>query len=210
MKAVAVSAMTAKNKLVKAAYHCERPAVMEVTFEGEAEPTLFATGADFILAQVQVSLSDKFMFALSNGEWTVEAQSSYLPYALLNTQKMRLDVNLKTTSNVDMNPVAPHGLIGQAWDRDDKMVIGALDDYTTAGRVVETKANAEGAIEGSAADYEIDPLDPYSTKFKYSRFGLERATPRDVSSLSGRKFPAKKTATAGAMNDKNDESIEAY
>jgi hypothetical protein len=205
MKAVAVSAMTAKNKVVKAAYHCERPAVMEVHFEGEAEPNgEVAMGADFTFQQVKVSLSKDFVFALSNGEWEVEAKNSYLPYKSQNMQKKRLDVNLKTISNVDANPVAPHGLVGQAWDRDDTMVVGALDDYNRDGRFVETTANAEGAIEGAAVDYEIDPLDHFSTTFKYSRFGLKRAAPRDVSSLSGKKFPAKMAASVGAMNDEDD------
>jgi hypothetical protein len=207
MKALAVTAVTAENKLVKAAYHCERSAAMDVHFEGEAEPTVVAIGSHIILAQVKVSLSDKFVFAVSNGEWEVEAKNSYLPYKSSNAQKKRLDINLKTLSNVDQNPVAPHGLIGQAWDRDDMMVFGALDDYTTADHVIETKANAEGAIEGSAVDYEINALDPYSTKFKYSRFGLEYAPPRDVSLLSGKKYPTKKTASsAGAMNDEDNDT----
>jgi hypothetical protein len=207
MKAVAMAAMTAENKLVKAAYHCERPSVMDVHFEGEVEPNgQVALASDFTFQQVKVSLSKDFVFALGNGEWEVEAKNNYLPYKPKNMQKKRLDVKLKTISNVDMNPVAPHGLIGQAWDRDDKMIMGALDDYTTPRRVVETSAMAEGAIEGSAADYEINPLNPFSTNFKYSRFGLKRAAPRDVASLSGKKYPAKKTASAGAIDDESNES----
>jgi hypothetical protein len=208
MKALAVTAMTAENKLVKAAYHCERPSVMDVYFEGEAEPNgQVALGSDFTFQKVKVSLSKDFVFVLANGEWEVEAKNNYLPYKSQNMQKKRLDVNLKTISNVDLNPVAPHGLLGQAWDRDDKMIIGALDDYSTEGHVVETAANAEGAIEGSAVDYEVDPLNPFSTKFKYSRFGLKRAAPRDVSSLSGKKFPAKMTASAGAVNDEDNVEL---
>jgi hypothetical protein len=207
MKALAISAKTSQDKLVRAAYHCERPSIMEVHFEGEAEPNgEVAKGAAFDFEGIKVSLSDKFVFAVSNGEWEIEGKNSFLPYQAANAHKKRLDINLKTLSNVDLNPVAPHGLIGQAYDRDDKMVVGALDDYTTHGKIVETSANAEGAIEGSADDYKIDPLNSFSTKFKYSRFGLKSAATRNVSSLTGKIFPAK-TATTGAVNDEDDHSM---
>jgi hypothetical protein len=208
MKGVAVSAMTSQNKLVRASYHCERPAIMDVHFEGETEPNgQVAKDSAFEFQGIKVSLSDKFVFALSNREWEVEAKNSFLPYQSMNAHKKRLDVNLKTLTNVDLNPVAPHGLIGQTYDRDDMMMVGALDDYSATKKdtnVIETSANAEGAIEGSAVDYEIDPLNPFSTAFKYSRFGLKRAAPRDASSLTGKKFPAMKASNAGAINDEVD------
>ena len=95
------------------------------------------------------------------------------------------------------------GILGQTFDRDEKKVVGALDDYNVPSATIVTRANAEGAIEGTAVDYEIDPKDPHSTKFKYSRFGLtdQRVSPRNVSQLSGIKLPAKFGASAGAVND---------
>ena len=100
----------------------------------------------------------------------------------------------------------PAGIIGQTFDHDDKMVIGMLDDYNVPSDVIVTRAMAEGFIEGQAADYEVDL--PFSTDFKFSRFGRTgRVPPRNVSALSGAIIPAKKGAAphaAGALNDKAD------
>ena len=41
----------------------------------------------------------------------------------------------------------------------------------------------EGAIEGTSKDYEM--ADKFSTDFKFSRWGLEVAKPRNVSTLTG-------------------------
>merc|ERR1712070_1097893 len=101
------------------------------------------------------------------------------------------------------NAVAPHGLLGQAWDGDDIAVQGKTDTDLFAeamtrmsllGQVekVKTVANAEGAIEGVESDYIISHPggDPFSTNFKFSRFGLSFAAPRNVSQLTGTKKPA--------------------
>jgi hypothetical protein len=100
--------------------------------------------------------------------------------------------------------VAPHGLLGQAWDGDDIAVHGKTDGPLFAeamtrmslkGEVekVKTAANAEGAIEGVESDYIVS--DPFSTKFKFNRFGLAFAAPRNVSQLTG----LKKKATAHSV-----------
>ena len=112
------------------------------------------------------------------------------------------------------------GILGQTFDRDNLAVHGKRDDYGTpigyqdqdgywssaSNGVIVTKAQGEGALEGLAQDYEIDPANPFSTKFKYSRFGLanQRVPPRDVSKLSGIKLPAKIGGGAGAVNDEPD------
>ena len=49
-------------------------------------------------------------------------------------------------------PLRCAGLIGQAYDRDDKKVVGALDNYfekDNSVKVVVTQAMGEGAIEGT-------------------------------------------------------------
>ena len=57
----------------------------------------------------------------------------------------------------------------------------------------------------AAADYEIDSADPFDTKFKFSRFGLAYAPPRNVSSLTGLVLPRDSSETqAGATNDNPD------
>ena len=66
----------------------------------------------------------------------------------------------------------------------DISFIGATDKYT--GNEFTTSAMGEGAIEGTAKDYEM--ADKFSTDFKFSRWGLEVAKPRNVSTLTGMQF----------------------
>ena len=70
----------------------------------------------------------------------------------------------------------------------------------------------EGAIEGVLADYEINRDTPFSTAFKYSRFGLTMAVPRNISALSGtnRKIIKVKgiPASASAKHDITDAMAE--
>ena len=51
-------------------------------------------------------------------------------------------------------------------------------------------AVGEGAIEGSAKDYEILATDKFSAAFKYSRWNLVEAPPRNISQLTGFKHRA--------------------
>ena len=99
--------------------------------------------------------------------------------------KCFLEVSLTPRFDADHAKVAPHGLIGQSYDGDDLGVIGKTDTYATRGNEVTTHAMGEGAIEGVAADYEMPSK--WATAFKYSRFGLTAAPPRDPSALSGEK-----------------------
>lgn len=50
--------------------------------------------------------------------------------------------------------------------------------------VFVTSAQGEGAIEGKIDDYLVDPLDPFSTNFKFGRFEKTTAPPRDISRLT--------------------------
>ena len=60
----------------------------------------------------------------------------------------------------------PLGIVGQSFSSDSPRH-GATDIYPEEG-LFETSANAEGAIEGSAAMYEVPS--PYETRFAFSRF----------------------------------------
>ena len=72
--------------------------------------------------------------------------------------------------------------------------------------MIVTTAMGEGAIEGTADDYVVDGTDPFSTKFKFSRYGLSYAPPRNVSSLTGDILPAMGSSknNAGGVNDEAD------
>jgi len=204
MKAIAITSMGLGGNMIKAAYHSDKQMVVDVLLRDVMSQQILI-GQELKVGATTIALSENFVFSFSNVAWTVEAKSNQLPYASKNTNKKRLDVKIVTTSNVDSDPVAPHGLIGQHYDRDGKKVIGSLDDYTH-GKVIETAVNGEGAIEGVAADYTIDRANPFSTKFKYSRFGLTHAEPRDVSLLTGKIFKKSGDLIAGATNDEGDES----
>lgn len=141
---------------------------------------------------------------VSTGLWQVEVASKPFPNAIQNPGKALLDVQLKPLYDADHDVVAPHGLIGQSWDGDGIGLDGAQDDYTTVE--VTTKAMAEGAIEGLAADYEVDK---FSTKFKYSRFDAVAAKPRDVSRLSGKRRKVRNQVGRGAAGATPDVESDA-
>ena len=105
-------------------------------------------------------------------------------------------VKVDTLYDADHDVVAPHGLIGQSYDGDDTGIDGAQDDYRNGGTEMSTSAQAEGAIEGTGADYKL--ASAFATNFKYSRFDAERAAPRDLSTLQGRRVPLVPGAGAGA------------
>ena len=102
-------------------------------------------------------------------------------------------VDVKVSQRAE-SKVAPHGLIGQTFDGDGMGVIGNTDNYNS--NEVTTSAMGEGAIEGDAADYVM--ASKFATEFKFSRFGLTEAKPRDVSKLTGKKMARSGDATAGA------------
>lgn len=139
---------------------------------------------------------------ISTPEWTLVFRAAAIRGS--KTPKKRLDLSISSVkSDPSKGAVAPHGLLGQAWDGDDQAVNGMTDGATFAkamthmketGKVetVKTSSNAEGAIEGVASDYVVSRPsgDPFSAQFKFSRFGLLHAKPRDAAALSGRKQKA--------------------
>jgi len=133
---------------------------------------------------------------VSDGRWKFSVTSKEFPNAAANPDRMLLHVKVDTLYDADHDVVAPHGLIGQSYDGDDMGVDGAQDDYRNGGTEMSTSAQAEGAIEGTGADYKLESA--FATNFKYSRFDAERAAPRDLSTLKGRRVPLVPGAGAGA------------
>jgi len=100
-----------------------------------------------------------------------------------------MDVVISPHYDVDADIVAPHGLIGQTFDRSHCPVHGRQDDYRSwdaTTRELTTHSNAEGAIEGMAEDYQVSSLS--SLDFKYTRFRKRSAAPRDTSRLGCHRF----------------------
>jgi len=91
-------------------------------------------------------------------------------------------------------------------------ITGAKDNYNlSTSEVIVTKAMGEGAIEGIAEDYEISTANPFDTNFKFSRFGLTHALPRNISSLTGKVVAQSTSAkkSAEAVNDIPDDAQDA-
>jgi len=137
------------------------------------------------------------MALINTGRWLVEAASKGFPNAEKTPGKALLDVQINPLYDADKDVVAPHGLIGQSWDGDGFGFDGAKDDYSASE--VTTRAMAEGAIEGVAADYAME--DKFATAFKFSRFDAVKAAPRDTSRLTGRRTAGGVGAAAGTSPD---------
>jgi len=141
---------------------------------------------------------------VSTGKWQTTVWNHAFPNAKENPGKSLLNVHIEPQYNADADPVAPHGLVGQSYDGDGQGVNGATDDYST--REVTTSAMAEGALEGLASDYKM--ANKFDVDFRFARFNLIAAKPRDVSKLTGSKPLPKPgepiSMAAGAAADVED------
>lgn len=198
------------GRLLHVLFHAKDPHRAIITEPGCSPPVcagnvtagggrhVLAEGAPpFVVDNLRVSLVWRKTLTLTTGRWRVRAQST-VDHPHLH--KLRMNVELKPTYDVDADRVAPHGLLGQAYDRDQLAVDGARDDYSRlddgsrtkdragVGGRVTTKAQAEGAIEGAAEDYRM--ASAFTTYFRFARFDAVGAPVRNVSALGGRKGAA--------------------
>ena len=105
------------------------------------------------------------------GNWTVLVHGNHV-YDWVSGPKHRLDVSFSARGAAAARS-KPHGIIGQSFSSTAPRW-GKKDRYPLQG-AFKTSAQAEGSIEGSAADYEL--AGPYSTAFAFSRFnGKESET----------------------------------
>jgi len=151
-----------------------------------------------VVDDVIVSMVGKTL-TVRTSKWLFTATTSSYPFGKLeaNKNKVLLDVSVQPLYDPDTDVVAPHGILGQAYDQDKLAVDGKIDEEKTGEST--TTAQAEGAIEGSWEEYIVPSK--FSTEFKYSRFGLAKAAPRDVSKLTGTKKAAE-AAIVGASDQK--------
>jgi len=154
------------------------------------------------MARKRVASMQSIALTITNGKWEVTAWSVPFPNPHYHPGKTLLNIKLEPSEGYEPeeDPVAPHGIIGQSYDGDNEGIDGAVDDYK--GDEFTTSAMAEGAIEGMAADYKM--ASKYDTAFKYSRWGVEKAAPRDTSKLTGKRVSKErrqKASAAGASPD---------
>jgi len=224
------------GSFMKAAYFVVRTALtgrlLHIDYTASASPSLRARvrerglpdvwlshggdRAQFTVENVVISMEEKkiadkwhgIALTINTGRWQLSVWSKPFPNAKANPGKALLNMKVEALYDADHDIVAPHGLIGQSYDGDDKAVDGALDDYR--GKEVTTKAMAEGAIEGHHSDYELAA--PFATEFRFSRFDALKAHSRDVSKLSGKKWTNKQAGAAraaGSSEDVEDEPQKA-
>jgi len=126
----------------------------------------------FVAENVLVTLHRKTL-NVANGQWRTSCTSTV---GAPHPGRLRVNLEIRPTYPVDRDPVAPHGLIGQTYDRDRFEVNGRQDNYSllddgrpTASRHgpgghVTTRAKAEGAIEGKLEDYRL--ASDFATAFR--------------------------------------------
>jgi len=220
IRAVYFRALTSSGKTLTVEYKADEPSIAHLVTQnaGEEELGFLATKRNLGVSSsmpdaeqdrtddVSVTLARKHkreaVLTVSNGHYELAAASRYIGYAELNGHKKRLDVSILPLEDVARSAVSPHGLLGQTFDSDGVAVDGALDDYS--GKVVVTKAMGEGAIEGVPGDYKLPANDPFSAKFKYSRFEALAAPPRDASKLTGVRREVGRHASAAARSEGDD------
>ena len=103
-------------------------------------------------------------FAFRNWTVTVHGMRS-CKGCLIAGPEHRLDISF--TAHGDPSRDRPHGIIGQSYATPGLVRHGKKDTYPWAGNYT-TSAQAEGAIEGTASDYDMQSA--HATKFTFSRF----------------------------------------
>ena len=118
------------------------------------------------------------------GNWTVTVKG--MPSCdtghdcLIKGPAHRIDVSFTARGNAPIRH-KPHGLIGQSFATPGLARNGKQDVYPFAG-MYTTTAQAEGAIEGTASEYEMQSA--FATEFAFSRFN---AAKDDRASVEGSK-----------------------
>ena len=112
--------------------------------------------------------------------WAITVRGGYV-WDRISGPRHRLDMSINARGNAPERAL-PHGLIGQSFSSSGPRN-GKRDLYPAAGRFA-TSAMAEGAIEGTAAMYEV--ASRYATNFAFSRFDDEMtASPLEVVGSEG-------------------------
>jgi len=227
MEKLAVMVRTSTGRLITIEYNATETFPFTALVHQRSEPSHHLmlltsdkkTAKEYEIDNVKLSMRVKKVGLLTNGghgttliindgHWEVSAMAKPFPNPRAHPGKALLNVKLQALYDADKDVVAPHGIIGQSYDGDNVRVDGRTDDYANAGAEMTTSAMAEGALEGQASDYKM--ASRFATDFKFSRFGAIKASPRDITKLSGAKHAAavKGSGAVGASADVDDEDEE--
>merc|ERR1712113_1137547 len=187
---------TLNNKLISIEFDTTGKGAI-VYEQGVETPIVLADeqSGEYLRDNLHVQFVSKNKLRVKTDKWEMAATKSPFPFPSLNKGKILLDVEIAALYDADSDVVAPHGIFGQAYDGDKIAVDGAMD--VERDTETHTKAQAEGAIEGTWADYKMDSK--FTTQFKYTRFDATSAKHRDVSKLTGKKRAAGKGHSASKL-----------
>ena len=116
------------------------------------------------------------------GNWTVAVHGMRsCRGCLLAGPEHRLDISFSARGDAPSHD-RPHGIIGQSYATPGLVRHGNEDKYPWAGHYT-TSAQAEGAIDGKASDYEV--ASAYATEFAFSRFNAARGAPASAEPTGG-------------------------
>ena len=151
--------------------------------------------------EIKVRMDYATMFVDSD-EWTIRISPRPV-YNRISGPHHRMDIELKPLIDERRMIVAPHGILGQAYDGDGLAVMGKLDVYPKDESTFTTSAMAEGALEGVADDYEMPSK--FETVFKFSRFDRVTAGPRSLVGLNVQTYgKSGQTASSTDFNEPED------
>lgn len=199
MRDLYATVRTNTSRLLQVEFGSSRSALVRFGERGSAVSAIHM-GAEKHIDDVTFKLDERTLI-ITTPEWIVKGTSKVTPGIVNATKctdgKCAIHVSVSPRFDTSRTRVAPHGLIGQAYDGDDVGVLGAVDDYK--GAEFTTSAMGEGAIEGKGEDYEV--ASKYDTEFAFSRFGKTFAKPRDASKLTGEKVKLNNTKLLAEVTD---------
>eukprot|EP00965_Chrysotila_dentata_P096404 3186016-Pleurochrysis_carterae.AAC.2 len=100
-----------------------------------------------VVDNVAVSVVGHTMTVVVQDKWELAATIAPFPFGnLLNKNKNLLNININPLYNADADVVAPHGIIGQAYDGDNIGINGKSDSE----RGPETTTKAQASIHACA------------------------------------------------------------
>ena len=116
------------------------------------------------------------------GNWTVKVHGSRsCKGCLVAGPEHRLDIGFTARGDAPARD-KPHGIVGQSYATPGLERHGKKDLYPFSGSYT-TSAQAEGAIDGTASDYQV--ASPYATDFAFSRFNAARGAPASAEATGG-------------------------
>ena len=191
---------TSKRRLIDVSFQAKYPRKAILTELDGNGTELLQDAPPLVIDNLHLHLKRKKL-TVQTGRWRMSAESTV---GYPHPNQLRLNIKIQPTHQDWLDVVAPHGILGQTYDRDNMAVDGERDSYahlddgratvarTHAGGIITTRSNAQGGIEGQLSDYRISGR--FKTWFRFSRFDSIAAAPRNISKLAGRKRPIRNPA----------------